>query len=69
MTPQQTKKWFADNSIRYAREYRATLTLVDDEHRLADSINVITGNKLFPIRFGGFITPLLGKGTYFVGVT
>jgi len=27
----------ADNSIRYAREHRATLTLVDDEHRLTES--------------------------------
>jgi pimeloyl-ACP methyl ester carboxylesterase len=31
-----------DNSIRYAREYRATLTVVDDEHRLAASIGDIT---------------------------
>jgi alpha/beta superfamily hydrolase len=31
-----------DNSIRYAREYRATLTIVDDEHRLANSIGDIT---------------------------
>ncbi|MBC7984603.1 MAG: alpha/beta hydrolase [Candidatus Obscuribacterales bacterium] len=30
-----------DNSIRYAREHRATLHLVDDEHRLATSIDAI----------------------------
>ena len=30
-----------DNSIRYARMYQATLHIVDDEHRLADSVDVV----------------------------
>jgi pimeloyl-ACP methyl ester carboxylesterase len=31
-----------DNSIRYGRMYNATLHLVDDEHRLTDSIDLIS---------------------------
>jgi predicted esterase len=30
-----------DNSIRYAREYRASLTVLDDDHRLTASIGQI----------------------------
>jgi len=40
-----------ENSIRYAREYRAGLILVDDEHRLTDSIGDITHHlRLFLTR-------------------
>jgi pimeloyl-ACP methyl ester carboxylesterase len=45
-----------DNVIRWAREHRATLHLLDSEHRLKDQIGAIC------ILLRSFLTALLGRG-------